>query len=139
MKFHLQMGDGDHIIRGYGPGQITVDRDIYRASIVVLPQRIIEDCLPRQFHELAATHFETLAGLEPELVILGTGRHLHFPPPQITTCLMDASIGLEVMDTAAACRTYNILMGEGRRVVAALLMIEDRGRTVRVQNSESIE
>lgn len=124
MKFHLQTGDGDNIIRSYGAGQITVNRDVYSTSIIVLPQRVVQDCLPQKFGELTAAHFETLAGLAPELVILGTGRRLCFPPHALTTALMHASIGLEVMDTAAACRTYNILMGEGRRVAAALFMIE---------------
>ncbi len=125
MKFHLQTGDGeDRIIRGYGPGEIRVGGQIYRNSIVVTPQRILQDILPQQCDRLDASHFEMLAGLKPELVILGTGRTLRFPPPQITVSLMRASIGLEVMDTAAACRTYNILMGEDRRVAAALLMIE---------------
>ncbi len=124
MKFHLQTGDGDNIIRSYGTGQITVNRDVYNTSIIVLPQRVVQDCLPQQFGELSAAHFEALAKLEPELVILGTGRRLHFPPHALTTALMQVSIGLEVMDTAAACRTYNILMGEGRRVAAALLIID---------------
>ena len=124
MKFHLQTGDGDNIIRGYGPGQITINQDVYSSSIIVLPQRVIEDCLPQQHNELTAAHFETIAGLGPELVILGTGRRLHFPRAELTISLMRVSIGLEVMDTSAACRTYNILMGEGRRVAAALLMIE---------------
>jgi uncharacterized protein len=66
-----------------------------------------------------------LAELRPEVVILGTGVKLRFPPPSLTRALVEANIGLEVMDTGAACRTYNILMGDGRRVVAALLMIEN--------------
>ena len=124
MKFHLQTSDGDNIIRGYGPGQITINQDVYSSSIIVLPQRVVQDCLPQQYNELTAAHFETIAGLGPELVILGTGQRLHFPPAELTVSLMHASIGLEVMDTSAACRTYNILMGEGRQVAAALLMIE---------------
>ncbi len=124
MKFHLQTGGGDNLIRGYGPGQITVNQDSYSTGVIVLPQRIVHDCLPGRFAELTAAHFDTLAGLGPELVILGTGRRLQFPSAALTTSLMRASIGLEVMDTAAACRTYNILRGEGRVVAAALLMIE---------------
>ncbi len=123
MKIHLQTGGGENIIRAYGPGQVTVNDDVYSSSLVVLPQRILQDCLPQEFSGLTASHFEMLAGLGPEVVILGTGRTLHFPAPPLAAALARASIGFEVMDTAAACRTYNILMDEGRKVVAALLMI----------------
>lgn len=124
MKIHLQTGDGQNIIRNYGPGQVAVNQDIYSRSIIVLPERIVDDWPPQLFSDLAAEHFDSLAALAPELVILGTGRQLRFPPPMVTAPLVQQHIGWEVMDTAAACRTYNILMGEGRRVAAALLMIE---------------
>jgi len=67
---------------------------------------------------------EQIMSLDPEIVILGTGRELHFPAESITRPLAENNIGLEIMDTGAACRSYNFLVGEGRRVVAALLMIE---------------
>ena len=73
------------------------------------------------FEALAGEHFEALLELEPELVILGTGARQRFPHPRLTVALSGARIGLEVMATGAACRTYNILMGEGRRVVAVIL------------------
>ncbi|MHB8455209.1 MAG: Mth938-like domain-containing protein [Acidiferrobacterales bacterium] len=125
MKIHLQAPDGNNIIRNYGPGQVIVNQDVYSASLVVLPDRIIPNWPPRLFGELAAAHFESLAALAPELVILGTGRRLRFPQAALTAPLVQVNIGWEVMDTAAACRTYNILMGEGRNVAAALLMIEN--------------
>jgi len=124
MKFHLQTGGGQNIIRTYGPGQITINQDVCIHSVIVLPERIIHDWAPQLFSELTADHFESIAALAPELVILGTGQHLRFPQPAVTVPLVQAHIGWEVMDTAAACRTYNILMGEGRRVAAALLMIQ---------------
>jgi uncharacterized protein len=86
--------------------------------------RIIDDWPPQAFVELKADHFETIMACNPELVILGTGRRLQFPHAAVTRLLVEAHVGLEVMDTGAACRTYNVLMSEDRQVVAALLMIE---------------
>ena len=79
----------------------------------------------QRFEELTAEHFALLAGLKPELVIFGSGTRLRFPPPAFLRTLMEQRIGLETMDTLAACRTYNILAGEGRHVVAALLIDPD--------------
>ncbi len=125
MKFHLDLGDpGANVIRSYGPGQVTINNDVYQCSVIVTPGRVITDWSPREFAELEAVHFEEITALEPEVVILGTGAQLQFPSPTHTRALVEARVGLEVMDTGAACRTYNILMSEGRKVVAALLMID---------------
>lgn len=124
MRMHLETGDGRNIIRQYGSGQVTVNRDVYQTSIVVMPDRLITDWPPGDFAALVAEHFEPLAVLRPEVLLLGTGARLRFPQPPIIRALVAAGIGFEVMDTAAACRTYNILMSEGRQVAAALLMIE---------------
>lgn len=78
------------------------------------------------FEQLTADHFALLAELKPELVIFGSGSRLRFPPPAFLRALMAQRTGLETMDTLAACRTYNILAGEGRHVIAALL-IEPEG------------
>ncbi len=75
-----------------------------------------------RFEQLTAAHFAVLASLKPELVIFGSGARLRFPQPALLRALIDQRIGLETMDTLAACRTYNILAGEGRHVVAALLI-----------------
>jgi len=79
-----------------------------------------------RFEQLTAEHFALLANEKPELVIFGSGTRLRFPPPAFLRGLMEQRIGLETMDTLAACRTYNILAGEGRHVIAALL-IEPEG------------
>ncbi|MBI2225497.1 MAG: hypothetical protein HYU44_11240, partial [Betaproteobacteria bacterium] len=71
---------------------------------------------------LAASHFEFLLALKPEIVLLGTGAMLRFPSPALSRCLTEAHVGLEVMDTNAACRTYNILAAEGRNVAIAILL-----------------
>lgn len=123
MKIHLESGTGRNFIRRYAPGSITVNDQAYRRSLIVAPEHVC-DWPPEDFGALAAPHFETIAAMQPEVVILGTGAKLRFPAPALTRALVEANIGLEVMDTGAACRTYNILMSDGRKVVAALLMIE---------------
>ncbi len=128
MKLHLETGAGRNIVRGYLPGRITVNQASYRASLVVLPDGLIPDWPPQAFAELRPEHFEQILSLDPEVVVLGTGRRLRLPAPELLLPLTAAGIGLEAMDTGAACRTYNILMGEGRRVAAALLMIEPEER-----------
>lgn len=123
----IQIDDADpnvNVIRSYGPGRVKIRDEVYHASLIVTPTDIISDWPPQTFYDLAASYFETLVALEPELVILGTGKHLQFPSASVTRALIEASVGLEVMDTGAACRTYNILTSEGRKVVAALLMID---------------
>ncbi|MFQ5934829.1 MAG: Mth938-like domain-containing protein [Acidiferrobacterales bacterium] len=125
MKIHLEMGNPRaNVVRAYAPGQITVNDDVYRTSLILTPERVAADWPPRLVAELQAEHFTEVVALEPELVVLGTGRRLQFPHAAVTRPLVDAKIGFEVMDTGAACRTYNILMSEGRKVVAALLMID---------------
>lgn len=125
MKIQFESGNGRNLIRGYAPGKITIDQEIYTRSLIVMPQRIVVDWPPASVAELTAAHFQAIADLLPEVVILGTGARLRFPPPAYTRALIEANIGLEAMDTGAACRTYNILMSDGRNVAAALLMIEE--------------
>jgi len=118
------MPSGQNVIRSYARGQVTINREIYRTSVLVSPERIVADWPPQSFVALAPAHFEPVAALAPEIVLIGTGARLRFPPPGLVEPLARAGIGFEIMDTGAACRTYNVLMAEGRRVVAALLMIE---------------
>lgn len=93
-------------------------------SLILTGQQVITDWEPSQPGELTAAHLEAVLSLDPELVLLGTGSRQQFPPMDILQPLHQARIGIEVMDTAAACRTFNILVAEGRHVVAALMMIE---------------
>ena len=123
MKIQLERPPGVNRIRAYAPGHITVNQEIYTASVLVTPERVT-DWAPQMFAHLSEPHFRALAALHPEVVLLGTGARLCFPPPALTRALPESGIGFEVMDTGAACRTYNILVAEGRRVLAALLMIE---------------
>jgi uncharacterized protein len=121
MKFHLTRPEGRNLITGYGPGYIAVNGERRTASLLVLADRLAEWDV-RSHESLTVAVFERLAGLPVEILLLGTGDRLHFPHPSLTQPLRDAGIGVEVMDTGAACRTYNILLAEDRRVGAALLL-----------------
>ena len=121
MKLHLDQPANINAITGYGPGYVQVNQTRHSGSLIVMPSQLIENWRPKSFEELLAEDFEELAKLPVEIVLLGTGDQLRFPHPKLTRALMERRIGLESMSTDAACRTYNILMGEGRAVAAALL------------------
>ncbi len=121
MKFHLQTTAGHNLFTGHGADYVAVNGTRYMKSLLVAPERI-EDWAATDFASLGADHFTPLLALKPDLVLLGTGPTLRFPRPELTRALHTAGIGLEVMDNPAACRTYNILLAEGRNVVAALLL-----------------
>lgn len=122
MKLHLTQQAGQNLFTAYGEGYLMVNQQRFESSLIVLPDKLIADWPPRSLDELTEAHFTFLATLDPEIVLLGTGKLLHFPHPRLTAALAQARIGFEVMDTFAAARTYNILMGEGRRVAVALLL-----------------
>ena len=92
-------------------------------SFIITPEKLIEKWEVENPHLLTKDHFQTIAHLKPELVILGTGGTIHFPATEDYLFLQQQGIGVEVMDTAAACRTYNFLVADGRNVAAALFMI----------------
>jgi uncharacterized protein len=121
LKLHLDHPANTNAITGYGPGYVQINQVRHGGSLIVLPDRLIETWRPRSFDELMPEDFAELAALPVEIVLIGTGEKLRFPHPRITEALTRRRIGLESMSTAAACRTYNILMGEGRAVAAALL------------------
>ena len=111
-------------VSGYGPGWIAVDGERFAHSLVIssLGQRFDWQCA--RFDALTAAHFSRVAELDAELVIFGSGGKLRRPPTAWLLPLLERRIGLETMDTHAACRTYNILAAEGRKVVAAFLLEE---------------
>jgi uncharacterized protein len=121
MKLHPDKSNVQ-TISAYGDGWIAVDGQRIDSSVIVGSggQRIAWPC--RQFSELDASHFAQLAELDTELVIFGSGSTIRFPKPAWLQPLMQRRLGIETMDTHAACRTYNILSGEGRKVVVALLI-----------------
>ena len=120
MKFQLANTEGGNTITAYGPGYVDVRGKRHESSLVVTAETV-HALAGIAVDTLSAEHFAWLASLAPEIVLLGTGSRLRFPHPSLTRALIDAQIGLEVMDLGAACRTYNLLMGEGRRVVVVLL------------------
>jgi uncharacterized protein len=122
LKLHLSGMTGQNMFTGYGAGHVIVNHKRYEHNLIVLPDRIIENWDANAFEDLTAEHFDFVMALQPELVLFGTGAMLRFPHPRLTRSLIQAGIGVEVMDTAAACRTYNILTAEGRQVAAALLI-----------------
>jgi len=121
MKLHPDRPDVLSIT-GYGPGWIGLAGEKISASVVIGSRGERMEWRCNSFSDLTAAHFDQLAELGAELVLFGSGQRLRFPQPAWLAGLARQRIGLETMDTAAACRTYNILAGEGRHVVAALLL-----------------
>lgn len=120
MKLHATGPIGLNTITGYGEDYVLVNGERHASSLIVLAESILPWAVS-DFASLEASHFEALAAMPLEVVLLGTGRKLRFPHPRLTRSLADARIGVEVMDLQAACRTYNILVAEERKVAAALL------------------
>ena len=121
MKLQLAGAAGRNTITGYGAGYVLVNGTRHEENLIVLPDRLLP-WRAAGFESLSAEDFGELASLGLEVVLLGTGAKLRFPSPQVTRPLIEAKVGLEVMDAQAACRTYNILVSEERRVAAALLL-----------------
>jgi uncharacterized protein len=120
MKLHASAPAGVHVVTAYGDDYVVVNGARHEESIVVLPSRVLA-WGGRVFDALTPDDFGFLGTLEAEIVLLGTGPRQRFPHPRLTAPLSKARIGLEVMDLQAACRTYNILVAEERKVAAALL------------------
>lgn len=122
MKLHLSKPAGLNLFTSYGAGYVLVNGARHEHSLIVLPDRLIDTWPVQSFDGLTAEHIGALVPLECEVVLLGTGARIRFPRPEVLRPLVEASIGVEVMDIAAACRTYNILVAEDRRVAAALIL-----------------
>ncbi|MBI5936238.1 MAG: Mth938-like domain-containing protein [Betaproteobacteria bacterium] len=121
MKLHLSQTAGIHLISAYGEGFVEVGHRRLAGSVVLLPDHI-HDWQVAGFDDLKPEHLSALLEYRPELVLLGTGSRLRLPSPALYAGLLAERIGLEAMDLGAACRTYNLLAGEGRRVAAALIV-----------------
>jgi uncharacterized protein len=116
-------GHATKVIRAYAPGRINVSDVMLTKSFIVAADQLIEDWPPQRFEELSVDHLKAALALDPEILIIGTGREQHFLSGKMMAALGKGGIGVEVMDTSAACRTYNVLLSEDRKVVAAILMI----------------
>lgn len=135
MQLHQDLGVKIYTITSYAPGSVTVaeprtpdarssSTQTLTSSFVITPSQLLTDWPPQNVSALAAAHFTAILDAAPEVLLLGSGTRLTWPPPQLLTPLIEAGVGVEVMDSGAACRTYNILAADGRRVAAAILMIE---------------
>ncbi|MBL8505365.1 MAG: Mth938-like domain-containing protein [Methylobacillus glycogenes] len=122
MKFHLTQAAGFQLITAYGDGWVEVNHSRHERSLIVLPGTLITDWQASEFDLLDVESLRPILELKPEVVLLGTGSRHRFLHPAKSRELTEAGISLESMTTEAACRTYNILMAEGRQVAAALLI-----------------
>lgn len=121
MKFHLSATAGN-VFTGYGPGYVEVNRQRLETNLLVTSDSIDTGWAPDGFAQLTRDDFAALLRFGPEIVLLGTGNALRFPHPRLTTDLTAKRIGVDVMDVKAACRTFNVLSAEGRKVLAALIL-----------------
>ena len=121
MKLQIAQTVGQNTVTAYGDGYVSVNAVRYNSNLVVLPDRLITEWTMAHFETLGVADFELLATLDAEIILLGTGNQLRFPRPELLQPLIKAQKGLEVMDVQAACRTYNVLISEGRSVAAALI------------------
>jgi len=120
MRFSQDTSAGNSI-QAFRPGEIIFNERKINGSVIITADEIIE-WQPQHFDAVTAGHIQLLADYQPEIVILGTGRHQQFPAPHYTAGLLTRGIGVEIMNTDAACRTFNVLLSEDRRVVAAMIL-----------------
>lgn len=122
MKLHKDQIRTDYRIRGYGDGEVRINDTTYRASLIVTPTRLYTQWPPGGIDELQDEHLTPLIEMEPEIVLLGTGNRQAFPEPALLAPLLERRIGVEIMTTEAACRTFNILVADERQVAAGLMI-----------------
>lgn len=126
LKLHADPRSAHHVVTAYGPGHVAVDGRTLARSLLLQPDRIDEAWGPIAFSRLDEAHVAQLVAVACDVLLLGTGERQRFPPPALLRPLFEAGRTIEIMDTPAACRTYNILVAEGRTVAAALI-VESEG------------
>jgi uncharacterized protein len=122
MRLDIERPGALHFVRAYGPGLIRIGTREIAGSVIVTASSLIEDWRPRHVSELQAADLEPVLELRPEVLLLGSGARQVFPEPSLLATLYEGGVGFEIMDTGAACRTYNVLVAEGRNVAAALIV-----------------
>jgi len=122
MSLTLDENNATYQIRGFTPGCIQINDRLFHTSIIIAPEKLIDFWRPQRIADLEAHDFSIILRFRPAILLIGTGATLRFPPPATYGELINQGIGVEVMDTSAACRTYNALSAEGRDVVAALII-----------------
>ncbi len=123
MKISQAVSNQKFAIRAYEKGKLIINQQAYYKSLIVTPEQLMPEWRPQSIEDLTAVDFDELIALKPSMIILGTGEKQIFPSPPLYAEAINAGIGVEVMNTPAACRTYNILMSEGRSIAAALMML----------------
>jgi uncharacterized protein len=123
LKLHQDSHGTLNTVTGYGPDYVEINLQRHAGSIIVMPESPVIEWPVESFDALTPELFAMLLAPAPEVVVFGSGDKLRFPHPRLTAALTAQRIGVETMDFKAACRTYNILMAEGRRVAAALLIV----------------
>lgn len=122
MKMALDDASAPNLIKSYEPGRVRIRGEVFTSSLVVLPNQLFPEWQPAAPGELRAADLDMVVEKRPEVLILGTGETQVFPDPAVFAMLMEFGIGFEVMNNAAACRTFNILLAEERRVALALIL-----------------
>ena len=122
MKLQSDPHSGANTITGYGDGYVEINQTPYAHAVLLSSDGAISEWSVQSFEGLEASHFSQMVDLNPELILIGTGSKQRFPKPELLKSLILAKIGFEIMDSQAACRTYNILVGEGRQVLLALIV-----------------
>jgi uncharacterized protein len=122
MKLHAARPSGRNMFSGYGDGYVLVNAEKFERSVIVLPDRPVSPWGVSSIENLTQEDITALAALGVEILLLGTGKSQRFPHPRVLQSLREARVGVEVMDSPAACRTYNILLGEERNVAAAIIV-----------------
>ena len=122
MKFTLDNPSADYVFGHYGDGKLKVNQTDYQASLIIFPDALVTDWPVNAVQELKVSHFDEIVKRKPEIVLLGTGQQQRFPSIDFRRLLVQIGLNLEVMDTAAACRTYNLLVSEDRDVAAAVII-----------------
>ena len=122
MKLQPDRQPSLNTVSAYGPNYIEINAQRYDHSIILFPEGPVLEWSCNRFEDLKSEDFALIASQKPAVVIFGSGQKIRFPQPELLKPLIQARIGIETMDLQAACRTYNILMAEGRNVIAALLI-----------------
>jgi len=121
MKFTADTASGN-VIRSYSPGKIRLQDNTLTSNAIISQDQIIPEWDPAPLAELSIADFAPALELKPDIILFGTGEQQHFPELSLLTEIMRSGVAIEVMNTTAACRTFNVLIGENRAVVAALLV-----------------
>ncbi|GAB2659314.1 Mth938-like domain-containing protein [Arenimonas aestuarii] len=122
MQLSQENPDFSYVLRGTTASTVLVNQQALDASFVLAPNQLVENWGPASIDELEPGHMDTLLALKPSVAILGTGPRQRFPSPAVMAAMLTRGVGLEVMDNAAAARTFNVLATEGRTVVVAFLL-----------------